>query len=546
MPDRPAAAPRRADPALVIGPLLRRVVGDRATIWVETSAPATVRVRAGDAGGQARTFTAFGHHYALVEVAGLPQAAATAYEVLLDGVPVWPRPDRTLPPSVIRTRGPDAPVRLVFGSCREATHRTSARRLPPDALDAYARRLADEPPAALPDLLVLLGDQVSADETSATVRRWLRTRPRRSYAPEDQVMTFEEYTALYRESWRDPEIAWLLSTVPSVMIFDDHEIVDDWNSSAYWRERIEGQPWWPERLTSGLASYWVYQHLGNLAPAELAADPVFGRVRDAGDGTEALRTWAAEEAAGYRWSYLVELPGVRLVMLDNRAGRVLAPGRRSMLAEQDWHWLADHATGEADHLLVGASLPWLLPPAVHHLEAVSERLAESGRAGVRRLGERLRLALDLEHWAAFRSSFDRLGALWAQVGSAPRAPATISVLSGDVHHSYVAEALLPAAVRARVHQLTCSPLHNDVPEFMRPFLRVGWWRAAAVAARALARALRLPAPSVRWRRLAGPYFHNALGTLTLRGRHAHVLFEGTAADGRLRPVAEVTLSGPDG
>ena len=35
---------------LLIGPLLRRVVGTRATVWVETSAPAVVTVRA--AGGR--------------------------------------------------------------------------------------------------------------------------------------------------------------------------------------------------------------------------------------------------------------------------------------------------------------------------------------------------------------------------------------------------------------------------------------------------------------------------------------------------------------
>ena len=35
-------------PCLLIGPLLRRVVGTRATVWVETSAPAVVTVRTAD------------------------------------------------------------------------------------------------------------------------------------------------------------------------------------------------------------------------------------------------------------------------------------------------------------------------------------------------------------------------------------------------------------------------------------------------------------------------------------------------------------------
>ncbi|GGK28164.1 alkaline phosphatase [Pilimelia terevasa] len=530
-------------PSIVIGPLLRRVVGDQATVWLELSDPATVEVRAGAAAGRARTFSAYGHHYALVVVSGLPPAAATPYEVLVDGAPAWPDPERTAhPAAVIRTRGAGDPVHLVFGSCREATERTSGRGLPPDALDAYARRLAADPSTPRPDLLVLLGDQVYADETSTVVRRWLRQRRRPAHAPQDQVMTYEEYTGLYRESWRDPEIAWLLATVPSVMIFDDHEVIDDWNSSAFWREEIRRQPWWPERIAAGLASYWIYQHLGNLAPAQLAEDPLYARLHDAADATGAVREVTAD-GGRYRWSYVVDLDRTRLVMLDNRADRVLEPGRRSMLAERDWHWLAAQVADPPDHLVIGASLPWLLPPAVHHLENLSERLAESGRAGVRACGERLRLAVDLEHWGAFRASFDRLVALCAEIGSAARGPATISVLSGDVHHSYVARARYNSAVRAPVHQLTCSPLHNDVPGFMRPFLRLGWSRGAAVAGRALARLAGLPRPSLRWRRLAGPFFGNAVATLRLSGRAAHVDFEATTKEGTLRPLASVPLTG---
>ena len=40
--------------------------------------------------------------------------------------------------------------------------------------------------------------------------------------------------------------------------------------SAACRATIEREPWWRRRITGGLTSYWVYQHLGNLSPAELA------------------------------------------------------------------------------------------------------------------------------------------------------------------------------------------------------------------------------------------------------------------------------------
>lgn len=588
---------------LLVGPLLRRVVGTQATIWVETSAPATVTVQTADgATGTAPTFSAYQHHYALVVVSGLTPDTISSYEVLLDGEPVWPLPG-PYRPSVIRTRAADdrdQPVRLVFGSCREATQHATGRELPPDALDAYARGLAATPdPADLPDLLVLLGDQVYADETSPTVRRLLRRRRRRPVgAPVDQVVSFDEYTKLYLESWRAPETRWLLSTVPSVMIFDDHEIVDDWNTSAAWRAHARAQPWWSERISSGLASYWVYQHLGNLAPAEVAADPLYAKVTAAEDATDTLRDFGHQvdqesdlapgperwQAMRYQWSFALDVGRTRLVMLDNRGSRVLEPGRRAMLPPGEWSWLLDQAHGSYDHLVLGSSLPWLLPPAIHHVEAWNEVLADSPRRWVADAAEKLRRAVDLEHWAAFRRSFDALGVLFAHIGGGtpdgatrPRrepsepsepggpsepgqpgppgepgqpaerapgtAPASISVLSGDVHHSYLARArFTDPTVVTPVHQLTCSPLHNQVPDAMRLPLRLGWSPALAMAARALSRTAGTGRPALRWTKLAGPYFGNAIGTLRHDGRTAEVTIAGTTSAGGLREVMRRQLT----
>ncbi|GGM20227.1 alkaline phosphatase D family protein [Dactylosporangium sucinum] len=538
---------------LVLGPVLRRVEDDKATIWVETARPATVEVDAAPAGGAARTFSVHGHHYALVVVSGLPEAAVTQYTVKIDGVQVWPRPDDPAPPPVIRTRPPGAPVRLVFGSCREASP-LSVTRYPPDALDAYSGRLIESirsaAPTEWPDLLVLLGDQVYADETPEKIQRWLRNRrsSRRADAPSTQVVDFHEYTKLYLDSWTDPEIRWLLSTVPSVMIFDDHEIIDDWNTSQRWREQMEQLSWWPQRIQAGLASYWVYQHLGNLSPGALAECPIYAAVVSAGDATEILDEFgsrADRDRGSYRWSYTVDIDRTRLVMVDNRAARELEQGKRAMLLDSEWAWFAKQLPGDYDHLLIGSSLPWLLPPAIHHLEATTEKLAESPRPWVGRLGEKLRQAVDLEHWAAFGRSFDALSALLSQIGAgqggvAPP-PATISVLSGDVHHSYAAKARLGPEVATPVYQLTCSPVHNDMPKLIRPAMKFGWNPPAARMMRWAARMFGVRKPVVRWKKLAGPHFGNAVGLLVLQGRSAHVNFQGTRPDKTLGEVAALTL-----
>jgi hypothetical protein len=553
---------------LLIGPVLRRVVGDRATIWLEITEPALVRVDVdGGGAGSAQTFSAYGHHYAIVVVEDLVPDTASAYRVFLNDRVVWPPADSPYPASVIRTRTTDdreQAVSLIFGSCREATPQATGRKLPPDALDAYARRLMADPadPGLRSDLIVLLGDQVYADKTSAKVRRFIKhSRAPGRHGPDDQVVSFDEYTKLYLESWRDPEVRWLFATVPTVMIFDDHEIIDDWNTSASWRLEMADQPWWPERISAGLASYWVYQHLGNLGPDELAADPLYRKVSTVEDATDLLhdfglsvdRPESAENTdRPYQWSFALDVGRTRLVMLDNRCNRVLTPGARAMLPAAEWGWFLDQAHGDYDHLVIGSSLPWLMPPAIHHLEAWNERAADSSRPRVAAFAEKVRRTFDLEHWAAFTRSFDALGELFRRLGEgvaghrvgaggAYAAPASISVLSGDVHHCYVARAEFGPEVRTPVHQLTCSPIHNQVPMFMRPLMRFAWSRAAAKGVRGLARSAGVRAPGLRWRRLAGPYFGNAVSTLRLDGDHAHVTVEGTAKDGKLFTVAGLSL-----
>ena len=544
---------------LRLGPLLRYVDGSSATIWVEASRPCTAEVRCPDgAGGESRTFQIAGHHYALIPVTGLTPGTTSSYEVLLDGAQVWPLPDSHFPPSVIHTPVDDhETVRVAFGSCRWATPAADEKDPGgPDALDTLAARIAADPDGERPDVLLLLGDQVYADEVSEATRRWLEARRGLNEPPGAEVADYEEYTHLYYESWLDPEIRWLLSTVPSCMIFDDHDVIDDWNTSEAWVADMRATPWWRERILSGLMSYWVHQHLGNLPPERLAEDPLYEAVRATPDGTDALRTFAARadnDPASVRWSYRRDFGRTRLLMVDSRAARVLDEKNRSMLDPAQEVWLREQVLeepGSYDHLLIGTSLPWLLPNLVHDAEGWNAALCR-GERGERwaRFGEDLRRRADLEHWAAFPSSFDSLAKLIAEAGSGPQAPATVCVLSGDVHHAYIAEPVwregLPGP-DARVLQLTCSPVHNSIPLSIRLGFRFGWSGVGRAIGRRFARHGRLERPPVDWRKTGGPWFGNQLMTLTLRGRSARLRLDqarqerGGAA--RLRTIVESELS----
>src|SRR5690606_8952980 len=191
----------------------------------------------------APTFAVHGHHYALVEVDGLPRDTRVPYEVLVDDDVCWPAPDATFPPSTLAARADDAPVRLAFGSCRTSVPHDDVHHLTHgvDALRTYALALADGEAAQAPDLLLLLGDQVYADATSAEMREFIEARRDISAEPGDELADFEEYAHLYRLAWGEPALRWLLSWLPSLMIFDDHDVRDDWNTSLSWRRQMRSE-----------------------------------------------------------------------------------------------------------------------------------------------------------------------------------------------------------------------------------------------------------------------------------------------------------------
>ncbi len=523
---------------LLLGPLLRHVGERDATVWVETDTPCEAEVQAGAVSGHQRTFTVAGHYYALVALTGLEPGSSTPYVVRLDGDTVWPTSDSTFPPSRIRTVDPSRPIRLLFGSCREPprVQRRGGPELAPDVLDAYATRMIGQDHERWPDLLLLVGDQIYADDTSPAIQEFIRTRRDIRRAPHAEVADFEEYTRLYYESWGEPTVRWLLSTLPSSMIFDDHDVRDDWNTSHAWRLDMQKTDWWEERITGALMSYWIYQHLGNLSPAGLAADELYAVVRGLPDAEAVLRAFAqaadreADGAKGAMWSYRRDFGPVRLLVIDSRCGRVLAEGRRSMISDREFDWVERQvADGGFEHLVVATSMPWLLPRALHDIESWNEALCAGSRGRVlARSAEWLRRAVDLEHWAAFRQSFDRLAGLFAQVGRGEHgvsAPATICVLSGDVHHTYVSEADYEMPLESRVYQITCSPINNTIPLLMRLVFHIGWSNTVERVTRFLDRWTRVPPPPIHWHHPSGPHFGNTLALLILDGRSARVRLE---------------------
>jgi len=597
--------------------MLRYLDGDAATIWVEADRACEVELRGSEPvnGRRARTFEVAGHHYALVVADDLAPGTEYEYQVALDGTVRWPEPDAGFPPSAFVTprSGRDRPARIVFGSCRQPRLPESAG-YGPDAVTTWAAALAAAPMSDRPDVLLLIGDQVYADGVSEAMREFIASRRDPAKPPGYEAADFAEYRALYLEAWRDPAIRWLFSVLPTVMIFDDHDVHDDWNTSSTWRAEFQSRSWWRAALTGAYSAYWLYQHLGNLSVAELAADETWQRIQacdgDASAILDDLALRADRRDPGVRWSVRRDFGGVRVVLIDSRSRRVVDDERhRRMVDHGEWAWVRESVTGDFEHLVLGTSVPLLLPRGIHAMEAWSEAVCAGawGRPFAR-FGERLRQAVDLEHWASFRESFAEFERLLTDLtaGAFGPPPVTVTVISGDVHHSYLTAVDLhpsrpssaspssaspssaspssgdvssgrpssggpspahrtpvdstpggPAAASGApaaagegtaVWQAVCSPVRQFMSARLRRAYALASSAPGTLVASTAARLAGAHEPAIRWRVTAGPWFANMLATLDFDHRRARVRFDRAAPSGsgtaRLIPEHESDLTKP--
>jgi hypothetical protein len=549
-----------ATSALLLGPMLRYVDETSASVWVETRSACRVSVHADGRSWQARTFGVHGHHYALVAVDGLEPGTERSYEVRLDDEQVWPESGSEYPPSVIATRTPGKPLRMAFGSCRTSVphDRAGNRTHGVDSLRAFALAVAEDR-GIRPDLLLFLGDQVYADSTSKEMQEFIRSRRDIREEPGKELKDYEEYAHLYQLAWSDAANRWLLSCLPTAMIFDDHDIRDDWNASLDWKKKMQATSWWHGRIVAGLAAYWVYQHLGNLSPQERADDELWQRISghdgpDELDLTEVIDAFADRcdsHPNTYRWSYCRDLDDVRLIVVDSRVSRDLTPSHRGLVNAQELAWFDEHLRGGFRHVLVATSLPFLLPMGLHNVEAWDEAIAQGawGRLAAW-VGERLRQAVDLEHWAAFQNSFQAVARIVTELadgdGDRGPAPQSITFLSGDVHYSYLAE--VDRDDGSRIVQAVCSPVRNPLPRFLRWFAVVMSYGVATPIGAAAARSVKVPDPPFDWHTIEGPWFDNNLAVLQdgpdglAMTWHTGVIDHGDELHPRLEQVASVVVS----
>ena len=295
------------------------------------------------------------------------------YEVQLDGVRAWP-PDDGRPPC----DHPHARARAAAhgsSSARAASAIRSARRTRsrrPSTSSASAstrsgrsrggcRRAARSGPTACS----CWATRSTRTRRRRETREFIRARRDTSEPPGEQVADFEEYARLYREAWSDPDIRWLLATVPSTMIFDDHDVHDDWNSSEAWVRDIRAAAvvgGAHHRRVHGVLDLPAHRQPGAAGAGRGALLAEVSRSRGRRPPPARVRARDRPRVGVEPLRLPPRLRPLAPVVIDSRAARVLADGQRDMVDAEEWQWIAEHARGAFDHLIIASTLPVFMTP----------------------------------------------------------------------------------------------------------------------------------------------------------------------------------------
>ncbi|NNG21548.1 alkaline phosphatase D family protein [Telluria aromaticivorans] len=264
-----------------------------------------------------------------------------------------------------------------------------------------------------------------------------------------------------------PRCARLLAHVQTLMIFDDHDITDDWNLSAKWETTVYEHPFSRRIVGNALIAYMLCQGWGNRPDAfgsaldEMAA---LAATASADDGLDApLQDALVERLLSFRQWHFVVRTKPTIIVLDTRTRRWRnrrRPGHPSGL--MDWESLT-----ELQHELLDETAAVIVSPTpmfgVKLIEVVQRVATFAGLA----------LTVDAENWMAHRGAASSMLNIFRH----SRTPGNYVVLSGDVHYSFAYDVEVRDSERGpHIWQITSSGIKNEFPRRLLDWLdRLNRW-----------------------------------------------------------------------
>lgn len=262
------------------------------------------------------------------------------------------------------------------------------------------------------------------------------------------------------------QAARVFAHLPTLMIFDDHDVTDDWNLSARWEQTAYGHPFSKRIIGNALLAYLLCQGWGNNPdvfeqPLNAFADLLQQRQN------EHLRAAAQDALIDQllhfeQWHYVLPTTPALLV-LDTRTRRWRSEGHLSKPSGlMDWEALCDFQQALLDHpsCIIVSPAPMF---GVKLIEGIQKLFTYAGHP----------LMVDAENWMAHRGA----ASVMLNIFRHSRTPGDFVILSGDVHYSFVYRvSIRHKRASPTIWQITSSGIKNEFPaELLDWFDRLNRW-----------------------------------------------------------------------
>jgi len=262
-----------------------------------------------------------------------------------------------------------------------------------------------------------------------------------------------------------PKARRVMANIPVYMIFDDHDITDDWNMTALWEKAAYTHPFSKRIIGNGMMAYFLCQGWGN-APEKFgslffeAANLYFDTPSD--DHQDQFIDMLFKFA---HWHF--EVPTFpKLIVLDARTRRWRSEKNLANPSGlMDWEALM-----ELQQNLMDENTAIIVAPApifgVKIIETIQNIVSFFGYP----------LAVDAENWMAHKGAAKVLLQIFKHMNT----PQKFIILSGDVHYSFVYDIVLRFRdASPRIWQITSSGIKNEFPGNILKWLdRMNRWMYA--------------------------------------------------------------------
>ncbi|QUS56320.1 hypothetical protein [Pseudovibrio brasiliensis] len=245
------------------------------------------------------------------------------------------------------------------------------------------------------------------------------------------------------------QVRRLFAHLPVAMIFDDHDVTDDWNLNRDWEETAYGHPFSRRIIGNALCAYMLNQGWGNRPEAFSGGTLEAMTQAVTVPGTNSYDEFLDHLFGFENWDYHWELDPPLLV-LDTRTRRWRSE-RAGYLPSGllDWEAVTDlqRSLRGKDAVLLVSAAPIF---GVKLIETLQKLLTFMGKP----------LMVDAEYWMAHPGTADGI----LNVFRHRKTPDRFTILSGDVHYSFVYDVELRGHSRGPdIWQICSSGIKNEFP-----------------------------------------------------------------------------------